>query len=122
MTWTHLPNRDGMFAVFDQVMKRNPDGVVRERALLKCVRGGELIVRNQSFPVFLADGNFKEQIELDVLQHQVCTDEARAGSQQQLRDEDRVVIVLLKTPCLALRYQLPDGQVSIFHFHHCHPW
>ncbi|KAK0515136.1 hypothetical protein JMJ35_002515 [Cladonia borealis] len=94
MTWTHLPNRDGMFAVFDHVMKRNPDGVVGERALLKCVRGGELI----------------EQIDLDVLQHQVCTDEARAGS-QQLRDEDRIVIVLLKIPCLALRYQLPDGQI-----------
>ena len=109
-----------MFAVFDQVMKRNPDGVVGERALLKCVRGGELIVCNQSSLSSLADGGFQEQIDLDVLQHQVCTDEARAGS-QQLRDEDRIVIVLLKTPCLALRYQLPDGQVSFYCFHRCPP-
>ena len=120
MTWTHLPNRDGMFAVFDLVMERNPDGVVRERALLKCVRGGELIASNQSPLSFLADGDFQEQIGLDVLQHQVCTDEARAES-QQLRDEDRVVIVLLKIPCLALRYQLPDGQVSDDYFQHCPP-
>ena len=121
MTWTHLPNRDGMFAVFDQVMKRNADGVVRERALLKCVRGGELLVSNQSSVSYLADGDVQEQIDLDVLQHQVYADEARAES-QQLRDEDRVVIVLLKNPCLALRYQLPDGQVSFHYFHHPPPW
>ena len=102
-------------------MKRHPDGVVRESALLKCVRGGELIVSNQSSLSFLADGDFQEQIDLDVLQHQVRTDEARAES-QQLRDDDRIVIVLLKIPCLALRYQLPDGQVSSYYFHHCHPW
>ena len=102
-------------------MKRNPDGVVCEKALLKCVRGGELFVSNHSSLSFLADGNSQEQIDLDVLQHQVCTDEARAES-QQLRDEDRIVIVLLKIPCLALRYQLPDGQVSFYCFHDCSPW
>ena len=78
------------------------------------------MVSNQPLPAFLADGNCQEQIELDVLQHQVSTDEARAGSQQQLRDEDRIVIVLLKTPCLALRYQLPDGQVINYYCHHCY--
>lgn len=44
MLWTHLPNRDDMFAVFDQVKMKDHDGIVRDKRLLKLVRGADNIV------------------------------------------------------------------------------
>lgn len=44
MLWTHLPNRDDMFAVFDQLRRKNPDGSIVEKKVMKLVRAGELLV------------------------------------------------------------------------------
>lgn len=44
MLWTHLPNRDDMFAVFDQLRRMNFDGSIVEMKVLKLVRAGELLV------------------------------------------------------------------------------
>ena len=44
MLWTHLPNRDDMFAVFDETRSRELDGTVTSKRVLKLVRGGELLV------------------------------------------------------------------------------
>ena len=100
-----------MFAVFDQITKKSLDDVIVKKTLLKCVRGAELIVSTLVSEKFPAKRVLQDYIDFDILQHQVRSDEMRAES-RQLRDEDRNVIVLLKTPYLALRYQLPDGQVS----------
>ena len=42
MVWTHLPERDRLFAVFDYV---NVGGFTSQRRTLKLVRGGDLFVR-----------------------------------------------------------------------------
>ena len=47
MLWTHLPNRDDMFAVFDQVRSTELGGAVISKQVLKLVRGGELLVSTQ---------------------------------------------------------------------------
>ncbi|KAL2044738.1 hypothetical protein N7G274_002513 [Stereocaulon virgatum] len=91
--WTHLPNRDSMFVVFDMVRKKDLDGVVVERKLLKLVKEGELL----------------EEIELDALTHQARIMEQNAKSRQILYD-DLHVLVLVKGQLLAMRYQLQDGQ------------
>lgn len=44
MIWTHLPHRDGMFAVFDQVRKTGLGGLVSEKRILKLVQGGDVLV------------------------------------------------------------------------------
>ena len=44
MLWTHLPNRDDMFAVFDQVRSTDLGGAVISKQVLKLIRGGELLV------------------------------------------------------------------------------
>ena len=42
LVWTHLPERDRLFAVFDYV---NVGGFTSQRRTLKLVRGGDLLVR-----------------------------------------------------------------------------
>ena len=49
----------------------------------------------------------KDQINLDNLREQ-----ARVEQEQSIYDEDKLVIVIVKKPLLALRYPLPNGQVS----------
>ena len=44
MLWTHLPNRDDMFAVFDKIRSRDLDGTVTGKQVMKLLRGGELLV------------------------------------------------------------------------------
>lgn len=53
----------------------------------------------------------QEQIELDDLEHQVRLDEERAQS-QVIGDDNLRVLVIVKKPLLALRYQLVDGNVG----------
>jgi hypothetical protein len=53
----------------------------------------------------------QERIELDNLVFQVRLDEERIKS-QALQDSDRYVILIVKRPMVALRYQLPDGKVG----------
>ena len=45
MMWTHLPHRDSMFAVFDQIRKTGLGGLVFEKKILKLIHGGDLLVR-----------------------------------------------------------------------------
>ena len=51
-TWTHLPDRDNMFAVFDLVSSKGSGDCVIRRNVLKVVRGGDLIVR---YILFVSD-------------------------------------------------------------------
>lgn len=44
MLWTHLPNRDDMYAIFDVVRRVDPGGSVVEKKILKLIRGGDLMV------------------------------------------------------------------------------
>lgn len=44
LLWTHLPNRDDLFAVFDSVFRKDLQGSVTEKKVLKLIRGGDLLV------------------------------------------------------------------------------
>jgi hypothetical protein len=110
MLWTHLPNRDDMFAVFDQVRRKCLDGTVSDKKVLKLVRAGELLV-SAPFTIYRSQlRKLQEQIELDTLLHQVRMDEERARS-QAIHQDNLYILIIVKKPLLALRYQLPDGQV-----------
>ncbi|KAL8825961.1 MAG: hypothetical protein Q9191_004090 [Dirinaria sp. TL-2023a] len=95
LLWTHLPNRDNLFAVFDSLFQKDLEGSVTEKKMLKLIRGSELL----------------ENIELENLVLQARLDEERSRS-QYLQDIDRNVIVMVKKPLLAIRYQLPTGQMN----------
>lgn len=43
-TWTHLPQRDNMFAVLDLVSSKGLGNGVNQRNILRVVRGGDLLV------------------------------------------------------------------------------
>lgn len=43
MQWVHLPNRDGMFAVFDRIHS-SENGRVVERRVLKLIHGSKQLV------------------------------------------------------------------------------
>lgn len=45
LLWTHLPNRDDLFAVFDSTYSRDLEGSITEKKVLKLIRGGGLLVR-----------------------------------------------------------------------------
>ena len=53
----------------------------------------------------------KETVDFDSLKHQARLDQQRAQS-QSVPDELLYVVIVTKRPLLALRYRLPDGQVS----------
>ena len=56
LLWTHLPNRDDLFAVFDSVYHKDLEGPVTEKKVLKLVRGGDLLVgslSNRPYSYFL---------------------------------------------------------------------
>ena len=55
----------------------------------------------------------QEEIDLAALVYQVHLDEERLRS-QQIQDSDRYVILLVKRPSVALRYQLPSGQACFW--------
>ena len=63
------------------------------------------------YKIMLTYTDFKEEVDIETLKRQVRLDEERCRS-QNIRDEYLFVIVIVKKPLLALRYQLPDGQVS----------
>ncbi|KAL8730906.1 MAG: hypothetical protein Q9181_004508, partial [Wetmoreana brouardii] len=83
-----------MFAVFDHVKKPDLGRSVSERQILKLIKDCELL----------------EEIDLENLVYQVRLDDERLKS-QQLSDADRYVVVLIQHPLVALRYQLPSGEV-----------
>lgn len=57
----------------------------------------------------------KEEINLAELVYQARHDVDRAESQSQpISDSQRVMIIISKKPMIALRYQLPNGMVSIY--------
>lgn len=56
----------------------------------------------------------QEQIDLEELRFQAHRDEERRRS-QAVNDRDRFVLMIIQKPLVALRYQLPDGQVIICH-------
>ena len=45
LVWTHLPQRDNLFAVFDYVTRKDVEGFTTEKKILKLMRGGDLLVR-----------------------------------------------------------------------------
>lgn len=49
MLWNHLPFRDGMFAVFDTDRRRDNNGLVTEKRVLKLVCKSEQLVGFLSF-------------------------------------------------------------------------
>ena len=53
MLWTHLPNRDDIFAVFDEIRSRELDGTISGKQVMKLLRGGELLVGIRSPPANL---------------------------------------------------------------------
>ncbi|KAA6413315.1 MAG: hypothetical protein FRX48_03059 [Lasallia pustulata] len=92
--WTHLPDRDNMFAVFDLVSSMGSGDDVSQRNVLKVVRASDLV----------------ESIDLDDLQPQVLKDDDCAAS-MGLQDADRLVLIIHRAPLVAIRYPLPHGQV-----------
>ena len=44
LVWTHLPQRDNLFAVFDYVTRSSVEGFISQKRTLKLVRGGEVLV------------------------------------------------------------------------------
>lgn len=53
----------------------------------------------------------QEQIFLENLVLQSRFDEQQSSS-QSISDSSRRVVILVKRPLIAIRYQLPDGQVG----------
>ncbi|KAL9016445.1 MAG: hypothetical protein Q9185_006214 [Variospora sp. 1 TL-2023] len=51
-----------------------------------------------------------EEIDLENLAFQVRLDDERCRS-QQIQDRDRNVLLVIKHPAVALRYQIPTGQI-----------
>ena len=50
--WSHLPQRDNLFAVFDEVRERDHEDAIVRRSVMKIVHGGNVLVRSchlQSF-------------------------------------------------------------------------
>lgn len=45
LLWTHLPNRDNMYAVFDRIRKTSLEGLIVEQKVMKLICYGELLVR-----------------------------------------------------------------------------
>ncbi|KAL8644632.1 MAG: hypothetical protein Q9210_007156 [Variospora velana] len=83
-----------MYAVFDHVRKSGLGLGVSARQILKLVRRGDLL----------------EEIDLENLAYQVRLDDERCRS-QQIQDRDRNVLLVIKHPAVALRYQIPTGQI-----------
>ncbi|KAI4276786.1 MAG: hypothetical protein L6R35_006192 [Caloplaca aegaea] len=52
----------------------------------------------------------EEEIDLENLAYQVRLDDERCRS-QQIQDRDRNVLLVIKHPAVALRYQIPTGQI-----------
>lgn len=52
----------------------------------------------------------QEEIDLENLSFQVRLDEEKYRS-QQIQDSDRYVVLVIKRPAAALRYQLSTGEV-----------
>ncbi|KAL8789718.1 MAG: hypothetical protein Q9213_000968 [Squamulea squamosa] len=94
MLWEHLAGGVDLFAVFDHVRKPGLGRAVSEKQVLKLVRHGDLL----------------EEIDLENLSYQVRLDEERYRS-QQIQDSERYVILVIKRPAAALRYQLSSGEV-----------
>lgn len=59
---------------------------------------------------------FKEQVELEELVRQARIDNA---NRMILSDSSRMVILMVKRPLLALRFQLSENQVEAFIFISC---
>ncbi|KAL8671155.1 MAG: hypothetical protein Q9168_004332 [Polycauliona sp. 1 TL-2023] len=83
-----------MLAVFEHVRKPGLGRAVSEKQVLRLVREGHLL----------------EEIDLENLSFQVRLDEEKFRS-QQIQDADRYVVLVIKRPAVALRYQLPTGEV-----------
>ncbi|KAL8728103.1 MAG: hypothetical protein Q9166_005628 [cf. Caloplaca sp. 2 TL-2023] len=94
MLWEHLTGGVDMFAVFDHVTKPGLGRAVSKKQVLKLVRHGELL----------------DEIDLENLSFQVRLDEERYRS-QQIQDSERYVVLVIKHPAVALRYQLSTGEV-----------
>ncbi|MCJ1463892.1 hypothetical protein MMC07_002501 [Pseudocyphellaria aurata] len=114
MTWTHIPAQDDMFAVVDQVRRLGLGGAITTRKMLKLLRGGQILVRqlinSAGHFVFAISHAIRDQIDLHDLMFQARLDEERAGSQSIPDSEPRVVLII-KRPLVALRYQLADSQI-----------
>ncbi|KAI4169013.1 MAG: hypothetical protein LQ348_007370 [Seirophora lacunosa] len=93
MLWEHVVGESNMYAVFDHVKKPGLGLGVSERQTLKLVRRGDLL----------------EEIDLENLAYQVRLDDERCRS-QQIQDRDRNVLLVIKHPAAALRYQISTGQ------------
>lgn len=44
LLWTHLPQRDNLFAVFDFVIDKDLEGLIVKKRFLRFVRGDEILV------------------------------------------------------------------------------
>ncbi|MCJ1477811.1 hypothetical protein MMC13_006484 [Lambiella insularis] len=84
---------ENLFAAFEHDFSRNIYGNVIRKQRMKIIFGGSIL----------------EDLYLEDLLHQSQDDERRAGT-QQLTNSNRRVLVLVKKPVIAIRYQLPDGQ------------
>ena len=49
LLWTHLPQRDNLFAVFDQIYCKDLSGLLVKRRFLKIIRGGDVLVFSLPF-------------------------------------------------------------------------
>ncbi|KAL9604679.1 MAG: hypothetical protein Q9219_000399 [cf. Caloplaca sp. 3 TL-2023] len=94
MLWDHLWGGLDLYAVFDRIRRPGLGQGVSEKQILRLVRRGDLL----------------EEIDLENLVYQVRLDEERFRS-QQIQDSDRYVVLVIKCPMVALRYQLSTGEV-----------
>ncbi|KAI4137758.1 MAG: hypothetical protein L6R39_007112 [Caloplaca ligustica] len=94
MLWEHLTGGLDMYAVFDYVKKPGLGQSVSEKQILKLVHHGDLL----------------EEIDLENVAYQVRVDEERFRS-QQIQDSERFVVLMIRNPVVALRYQISTGRV-----------
>ncbi|KAL8886618.1 MAG: hypothetical protein Q9215_005706 [Flavoplaca cf. flavocitrina] len=93
LVWEHLSDQTRICAVFDQVKKPGLGQTATLKHVLKLVQDGRLL----------------EEIDLDSLTIQVRHDDEKYQS-QQIQDADRYVVLIVKCPAAALRYQLSTGE------------
>ncbi|KAL9037220.1 MAG: hypothetical protein Q9180_003843 [Flavoplaca navasiana] len=93
LVWEHLSDQNRICAVFDQIKKPGLGQTATLKHVLRLVQDSHLL----------------EEIDLDSLTIQVRHDDEKYQS-QQIQDADRYVVLIVKCPAAALRYQLSTGE------------
>ncbi|KAI1960656.1 hypothetical protein LOZ58_003729 [Ophidiomyces ophidiicola] len=96
LSWTHISGGSDLVALFDQASIPDGDSTwIRESRVLKVLRGRDIL----------------EELDLDALAREAVTS---SSSQIQISNAKAPIAVLVKSPCLAVRYPTRLNQIRRF--------